>query len=127
MTEELKPSSQPEKEATSEAASAVQQSQAVVEEKKPSVSKRKKQPAPPTRLQRLKNFASRMLVFHFHSWGKWSDPIETLAEDKKQQWRVCKVCNKAQNRTIKDPLYSRIHQVDKAIAQSRGEKRNTIL
>lgn len=127
MTEELKPSL--EKEATLEVASpsSAQQPQAVVEEKKPSLSKRKKQPVPLTRLQRLKNFASRVLVFHFHSWGKWSDPIETLAEDKKQQWRVCKACNKAQNRTIKDPLYSRIHQVDKAISQSRGEKRNTIL
>lgn len=37
---------------------------------------------------------------HLHEWLPWSDPIPTYNAGKKQQWRVCKVCNKAKFRTL---------------------------
>lgn len=40
------------------------------------------------------------MKFHFHTYGKWSDPIPTSNSGHKQQWRVCTKCNKAQFRTL---------------------------
>lgn len=35
----------------------------------------------------------------FHNWSKWSDPIKVYSGNK-QQWRVCKTCNKASFKTL---------------------------
>ena len=40
------------------------------------------------------------MKFHFHDWNKWSDPISTSYHNRKQQWKTCKVCNKATFRTL---------------------------
>jgi hypothetical protein len=40
------------------------------------------------------------MKFHFHDWNKWSDPIPTFDSGRKQQWKTCKVCNKAKFRTL---------------------------
>jgi hypothetical protein len=56
-----------------------------------------------------------------HKWMRWSDPIKTY-ESNKQQWRVCKNCNKAEFRTLAYDKQPSISDVIEAVKQSRGEK-----
>jgi hypothetical protein len=44
------------------------------------------------------------MKFHFHDWSKWSDPVRASVHGvfgyRKQQWKICKVCNKVKFRTL---------------------------
>jgi len=52
---------------------------------------------------------------HIHKYTKWSEVIETYSNGHKQQWRVCKICNKADFRTLGWDKQTEIQKVVKAI------------
>ena len=39
-------------------------------------------------------------MIHFHSWGKWSQSVDTVDSSKKNQFRVCGICGKIQSRSF---------------------------
>lgn len=43
---------------------------------------------------------SKPSIFHFCRFYPWTDPINTYNTGRKQQWRTCSICNKAQKRTL---------------------------
>lgn len=62
------------------------------------------------------------MKFHFHTYGKWSDPIPTYNPGYKQQWRVCTKCNKAQFRTLHWDKQVALPTVLSAIAAVKEKK-----
>lgn len=59
------------------------------------------------------------MKFCFHKWLPWSDPIQSGNSGHKQQWRVCKHCNKAQFRTLFWDKQSSIQAVIAALNKTR--------
>lgn len=59
-------------------------------------------------------------MFHFHKWLPWSRPIGTYSGGKKQQWRVCSTCNKAQFRTLRWDEQSGIKDINAAIDEMKA-------
>lgn len=43
------------------------------------------------------------MIFCFHDWSKWSDPIDTSFDCTKVQARHCLKCNKCEVKKIKQP------------------------
>jgi hypothetical protein len=43
------------------------------------------------------------MIFCFHDWSKWSEPIDTAHDFHKLQSRYCLKCNKAQVKKIEQP------------------------
>lgn len=58
--------------------------------------------------------------FCWHSWARWSDPVDTYNTGHKQQWRVCQHCNKAQFHTLLWDKQTSVGEVLKAVKQSQG-------
>lgn len=58
------------------------------------------------------------MIFHFHKWAPWSQPILTGNGGHKQQWRVCAACNKAELRTLKWDGQSKVEEVNNACIES---------
>lgn len=61
-------------------------------------------------------------MFHIHTWLPWSKPIATYKGGHKQQWRVCKDCNKAQFRTLQYDEQASIEDVNAAINETKIEQ-----
>jgi hypothetical protein len=57
------------------------------------------------------------MIFHFHKWSPWSKPIATYSS-RKQQWRVCQICNKAEFHTLSWDHQALINDVVLATEQS---------
>lgn len=43
------------------------------------------------------------MKFCFHDWGKWSDPLDTVNDYSKVQYRCCIKCNKGQVKKLSQP------------------------
>lgn len=55
----------------------------------------------------------------FHEYLPWSDPIQPYQGGYKQQWTVCKECNKAKHRTLGWDKQSVLSDVINALNQTR--------
>lgn len=58
---------------------------------------------------------------HLHKWLAWSNPITTYNTGRKQQWRVCKICNKAQFRTLGWDEQTSVNAVNGALQPTKQE------
>lgn len=56
------------------------------------------------------------MKLHLHDWSHWSLPLTTY-NGRKQQWRVCKVCNKASFRTLRWDQQTSLELVRRALVQ----------
>lgn len=60
-------------------------------------------------------------IFHLCRWSRWSAPVSTYNSGKKQQWRSCCICGRADFRTIRWDEMTDLNAVKSAIALARGE------
>jgi len=62
-----------------------------------------------------------------HKWSKWSDPIPTYDTGRKQQWRICTTCNKADFITLPWDKQVDLRCITEAITRVKEVKAQAIL
>lgn len=66
-----------------------------------------------------------MFKLCFHEWTVWSDPIVSFT-GRKQQWRCCTKCNKANFRSLRWDNQSDIKQVIEKLNAVRENENSKI-